>query len=92
MRFTRSLPLASIWVDRLPTKGVLELVEYLKAGGEVPPIHVLHPMYAGLYDFKRPPQGAYGVLDGRHRVMAFKLLGRTHIPARYGIEDLDVTK
>ena len=73
MRRQGLLPVAQIRMDRWPFDRVLPLVEHLRAGGSVPPIHV-----------RANADGTYLILDGRHRMHAFKLLGRTHIPARWG--------
>ena len=73
MRVIRELPISAIKMDRWPSQRVLGLVDYLRSGGTVPPIHV---QVCG---------SRYRILDGRHRMMAFKLLGRDKIMARYGI-------
>lgn len=55
-------------VDRIPlNQRSLALVRHLEAGGSVPPIHV------------ERHDGCWWVLDGRHRFVAHKLLGRSHI-------------
>jgi ParB-like chromosome segregation protein Spo0J len=71
MRITRNLPLSCIRIDRLPFRRVLDLVRHLEAGGTVPPIKV------------QKTERGFRILDGRHRFMAFKLLGRPTIPATY---------
>ena len=64
-----------IIVDRTPINTrTLQLVEYLKTGGLVPPIHI-----------QPNGSGQFVVLDGRHRTIAYKLLGRDKILARYGV-------
>lgn len=76
MRHEEQISLANIKLDRFPINPTtLALVDYLRSGGEVPPIHV---------EWRN---GSYIVLDGRHRVCAFKLLGRTTILARWGTRD-----
>lgn len=76
MRVVRSLPLNLIDIDRLPFERVLDLAIHLRSGGSVPPIHVISC-----------PNGRFSILDGRHRFHAHKLVGRTHILARYGQRD-----
>lgn len=66
------LKLALIDVDRTPTKRILPLVAHLARGGSVPPIKV-----------KKLSGGRYRVLDGRHRILAAKLLGWDTIFARW---------
>lgn len=73
-RVIREIPLASIDGERWPFRDVLPLVTHLQHGGSVPPIHV-----------QIRPHGRYRLLDGRHRVMAFRLLGRRMILARYSL-------
>lgn len=50
----------------------LALIDYLRSGyaGPMPPIHVQPD---GL--------GQYRILDGRHRVLAYKMIGKTEICA-----------
>jgi hypothetical protein len=75
MRVTKELSLGNLVVDRYPLNPTtLRLVDFLRSGGDVPPIHV-QPL----------PDGRYKVLDGRHRTLAFKLLGRGVITATYGL-------
>jgi hypothetical protein len=52
------------------SKNLHNIVKALKAGKELPPILV-----------RRQGLG-YQVLDGHHRFMAYKLLGKKYIPAR----------
>lgn len=73
IRIERDLPIGSIRMDRWSIgPATLALVDHLRAGGKVPPIHVM---------FK---DGAFHILDGRHRVTAYKLLGAKTIRVRYG--------
>lgn len=75
MRILRLLSLSNIVCDRLPIgPRTLALAKHLESGGSVPPIHV-----------KPIGDGTYNILDGRHRFLAFKLLGRTEIEVKYGI-------
>lgn len=79
MRRKEHLPLCSIKIDREPIgPKTLALVDFLRNGGTVPPIHVM--LEAGVYRIR----------DGRHRCLAYKLLGRTTIEARYGVSSDDV--
>ncbi len=73
MRRTEHISIALIDVDRYPMKRVLGLVRHLEAGGTVPPVHV-----------ERTTHGRFRLLDGRHRIMAHRLLERPLILARYG--------
>ena len=67
------MPISAIIVDRYPiNRSTLSLVEYLKKGGTVPPIRIAQTQ-----------QGQYKILDGRHRITAYKLLGRTEILSKY---------
>lgn len=74
----RYLPLASIIIkDRVPIgPRTLNLVKFLEANPDIklPPIHVAPSK-----------DGKWLVLDGRHRVIARRLLGYTMILARYGV-------
>lgn len=45
------------------TRRTYDLCRFIEDGGEVPPIHVC-----------RLPDGNYGICDGRHRTLAYKLL------------------
>lgn len=65
-------------MDRWPFKRVLPLVAHLQAGGTVPPIRIA-----------RTTDGRFRIIDGRHRMHAFKLLGREYILARWGEEPDD---
>ena len=73
MRYIGLLPVSAIEMDRWPFDRVLGLVLHLQAGGTVPPVHVM-----------KSSDGRYRILDGRHRMHAFKLLGRKSILARWG--------
>lgn len=72
MRQLGQIPVSQIKMDRYPFQRILGLVNHLATGHSVPPIHV-----------KILRNGQYQILDGRHRVMAFKLLGRETILARF---------
>lgn len=54
----------------------LDLIRHLESGGSVPPIHV-----------KPNGSGQYIILDGRHRVLAHKMLERPFIEVRYGVKE-----
>lgn len=90
MRILEEMDLSNIQIDRLPLNPrTLALVEFLRQGGQVPPIHVQpsYHYYAGAYQEKT---GQFRILDGRHRFLAFKLLGRKKIMVRYGRENSEV--
>lgn len=73
-RVVSLIPLWQIEIDRLPFKRVLDFVGAFRNGVECKPIKVMrHPTKPGMWK----------LLDGRHRYMAMKLLGRTHIPVRH---------
>lgn len=75
MRVIRSVSIGSIQMDRHPLNpSTLSLIKFLEGGGDVPPIHV-----------QRLSGGNYKICDGRHRVTAFRLLGRREIPARFSL-------
>lgn len=75
MRVIRSIRLCNLIIDRYPLEPrTLALIKHLESGKSVPPIHV-----------RRNEDGAYVILDGRHRFLAHKLLGRTHIKCVVGL-------
>lgn len=79
MRVQRLFPICSLVVDRSPINPkTLGLVDFLRGGGKVGPIHI------------QLVSGNWKVCDGRHRILAYKLLGRTMIEARYGMSSDDV--
>ena len=62
-----------IRMDRYPmNKSTLSLIDFLREGGEVPAIQVA-----------KHPKGGYIIRDGRHRVLANKLLGHKTIKAKF---------
>lgn len=74
MRVLGPVHVSLIDVDRLPIGlRTLALVEHLRSGGTVPPIHVM-----------RAEHGRFRILDGRHRILAHRLLERRTIVARWG--------
>lgn len=79
MRIKKLINLSNIKIDREPINSkTYALAKYLEGGGEVPPIKV--KMDDG--------QGHFTIIDGRHRVLAFKLIGRTEILAKFGFDPL----
>ena len=71
-RVIRHILIAAVQMDRHPLHpNTLELVRYLEAGGSTSPIHVA------------TTECGYRICDGRHQITANKLLGRTHILARF---------
>lgn len=75
-RVEREIPVAATRMDRWPLNPTtLALVDYLRTGGEVPAIKV-QTVSGG-------EGGGWRILDGRHRVAAAKLLGRSTIRARF---------
>ena len=75
-RITKAINIANIEMDRYPLNPtMIPLLDHLRNGGEVPPIKVVVK-----------PSGGYLIRDGRHRVTAYKLLGRETIEARFSTE------
>jgi hypothetical protein len=69
----RKVPLSDIGVDRneLPLNGdTLNLIKHIEAGGGVPPIKVAKNHTTG---------PTWKLLDGRHRFVAAKMCGWTHL-------------
>lgn len=74
MRIIKDISVALINTDRWPIGlRTLELVKHLEKDGSIPPIHV-----------KPIKDGRFQILDGRHRLLATKLLGQEKITARWG--------
>lgn len=72
-RITAFIPIGQIVVDRLPLNPrTLKLISFLSNGGEVPAIHV-----------QSRGNGKYLICDGRHRLLAMKLMGHRMIKARF---------
>lgn len=73
IRHVRLIDVKLIRMDRYPMNpSTLSLIDYLRTGGEVPPIKVA-----------THPDGGYIIRDGRHRVLAYKILGIKKIKAKY---------
>jgi hypothetical protein len=73
MKVVHTVLLESIHFDTLPiNESVLNLVFFIMSGGEVPPIKL-----------QNSALGGYTVKDGRHRICAYKLLGKKHIKAKF---------
>ncbi len=73
MRVTKLVPIRNIVMDRYPINpSTLSLIQHLEGGGTVPPIKIY-----------RLASGQFQIKDGRHRITAFKLLGRENIKAVY---------
>lgn len=73
MRVTKFIDIQLIKVDRHPmNKSTLDLIDYMRGGGRIPPIKVSTNIHGG-----------YEIKDGRHRVLASKLMGLTMINARF---------
>ncbi len=76
MNIVEEVPLGAIGLDLLQLHhtlipNVLALVDHLRNGGTVPPIHV------------QAYKPFYKLLDGYHRYVAYKLLGRETITVYY---------
>lgn len=73
MRILKEIPICSILLDRIPLQSrTLSLVRFLEGGNSVPPIHI------------QKMNGHFKILDGRHRVTAYRLLGKKNILERWG--------
>jgi len=72
----KTVKIESILIDKLPINPtVLNLIDYLRSGGEIPPVHL-----------QKSEAGGYKLKDGRHRICAFKLLGIKEIKAKINIK------
>ena len=72
MRVERLVDISLIVVDRHPINpSTLALVDFIRAGGEIPPVKL------------QMNGGGFKLKDGRHRVAAYKLLGIQKIKAKY---------
>jgi len=72
------IDISLIKMDRYPINPTtLSLIDYLRQGKEAPAIKV-----------SRLSKGGYKIKDGRHRVLAYKLLGRTKIKAAFSTKFL----
>jgi ParB-like chromosome segregation protein Spo0J len=73
MRIEKEIYIQHIVIDHLPMNpSTLNLIDHLRNGGKIPAIKVA-----------RLPDGKYLIRDGRHRLLAYLLLGRKKIKARY---------
>lgn len=78
MKVIREILIESILIDKLPINpAVLDLVDFLRNGGEIPPIKL-----------QVSSEGGYKLKDGRHRVCAYKLLGINTIKAKINIKKI----
>ena len=67
------IDISLIKVDKYPMNiKTLKLIDYMRNGGEVPPIKVV-----------KLPKGGYMIKDGRHRLLAHKMLGLSKIKAKF---------
>lgn len=67
------ISVGSIKMDRYPMNpSTIRLIDYMREGGIVPAIKVA-----------KLQSGGFIIRDGRHRVLAHKMLGRTEILARF---------
>jgi hypothetical protein len=78
MRTEKLINILSIKMDRYPMNPTtLELIDRLRGGGSVPAIKVA-----------KLPQGGSLIRDGRHRVLAYRLLGEKEILAKFSDKPL----
>ena len=69
----KMIDVGQIRMDRYPMNpSTLSLIDHIRAGGDIPAVKVA-----------RHPDGGFIIRDGRHRVLAHKMLGRTKIKARF---------
>ena len=81
MRYCHPIDISQISMDRVPiNKETYELAKDIETNGLRKPIKVAL-VETGLR------RGNFEIRDGRHRVTAMRLLGRTKIPAKYGVRD-----
>lgn len=72
-RVVESISISTIVIDRFPINpSTLNLIDYIRDGGDVPPIQVI-----------KIRNGRYKIKDGRHRVLAYKLIGIDKIEAKF---------
>ena len=72
-RIVCMIDVGSIKTDRHPMNpSTLSLIDYMRSGGKVPPIKVGKLL-----------GGGFVIRDGRHRLLAHKMLGLTKIEARF---------
>jgi len=74
MRETGFVNISGIQYDELPMNPeVLDLVFFISSGGEIPPVKL------------QKTKTGWKLKDGRHRLAAYKLLGKEKIFAKYSI-------
>jgi uncharacterized ParB-like nuclease family protein len=75
------IPFAECIPTTLPINNkVLKMAMFIMSGGELPPITVQNTRHG------------YKVIDGRHRISAYKLLGQASIMAKYSHPKVDGIK
>lgn len=73
MRVIKNIRIGLIQIDHYPMNPtVLSLIDYIRSGGSIPPIHV-----------SKNRNGTFSIRDGRHRILAYKLLGKSEIKAKF---------
>jgi hypothetical protein len=78
MRVTRLLDLSAIKMDRWPlNQDTLRLINFLQQN----PLAHLNPIKV-----QDMGNGLFKIKDGRHRVLAYKMMGRLKIEAKYGVK------
>lgn len=77
-RLVMQINVGNIEMDRYPLNPTtLDLIKFLEAGGTVPPIKIAKQV-----------TGRFKIRDGRHRLTAFKLLGRKTIEAKFSTKPM----
>lgn len=78
MRIIKYIDISQIIIDHYPMNpSTLALIEYLVVGGKIPPIKVT-----------RLQNGRFQIRNGRHRILAYKLLGLKKIQAKFSEKPL----
>ena len=77
-RVTQMVNISDIQMDRYPMNPTtLSLIDYMRTDGEIPPIKLA-----------KKSTGGFLIKDGRHRVLASKLLGLTKINAKFSLQPM----
>ncbi len=73
MKVEKMIHICSIKMDNYPLNpSTLNLIDFIRNGGEVPAIRI-----------SKMSNGQFKIKDGRHRLTAYKLLGRKEILAKF---------
>lgn len=79
MRIIKEISIQQIDVDNYSiSKETLDIVDYIRSGGEIPEIKVINL-----------DSGRFKLKDGRHRITAYKLLGKQKIKAKFSTKKIN---